>query len=96
MNLTLAQNAISAANSMLSARAAAQIILKDKYLSVVGGFKAEILEKVRKTGKSPLEIMEPIAADMTDEMLLIYLLSGCLEAIEEISNSVYNKYTKED
>jgi hypothetical protein len=91
MILTVADEALQNINRLLQARSACQSILREKYWSIVKGFKDEILELTRKTCKSPIEIAAERVQIMVDQMLILYTLAGCIEAIEEISNSVYRK-----
>jgi hypothetical protein len=91
MQLNDIERALAAVERMIRARAALQSILGDKYWSVVKGFKDSIQEEIRKTGESPIAVTERMAANYLNEMLILMVLAGCLEAIEETANYVWRK-----
>jgi len=83
MQLNYVECALASVERMIRARAALQSILKDKYWSVVKGFKDSIQEEVRKTGLDPVEVMKVQTMNCMDQLTILMALAGCLEAIEE-------------
>jgi hypothetical protein len=83
MQLNRVECALDMVERMLRARAAAQLLLKDKYGLIIGGFKSQFRENMAEEKKSPVEILCDRAEKVTDQNTLIWMLAATIELVEE-------------